>query len=67
MPDFLEILPRRGCALYLQGTFSRGRPQTKKALALFTGRKRRTEAILRIAESEGVKVERKAKNYIPVP
>jgi hypothetical protein len=35
-------------------------------LLFFSGRKRRAEAIHRIAESEGVKVERKAKNDIAV-
>lgn len=44
-----------------------GIPRRRGRFLFFTGGKRRTYEILRIAESKGVKVERKTKNDITVP
>lgn len=45
----------------------RGLPKQRKRFLFFTGRKRRTEEILGIAHSKGVKVNWRAKNDIAVP
>ena len=44
-----------------------GLPRQRKHFLFFTGTKRRTEEILGIAGSKGVKVSRKAKNDIALP
>jgi hypothetical protein len=44
-----------------------GLPKQRKRFLFFTGTKHRTEQILGIASSKGVKVSRKAKNDIAVP
>jgi len=45
----------------------RGLPKQRKRFLFFSGTKRRTGEILGIANSKGVKVDRKAKNDITVP